>query len=142
MQNLARVLGIKIGVTVVLWFIPLLFLPSDLLRTMGFPDLGPPIFIRLLGMAYGALLVGYVFGLLATRHGNYPRSTVWSGIVSNGGAALLLSIGAFQGVWATWGFWARLIMWLSLAATGLISAGLIAFGPCRRQATSGQRVEI
>jgi hypothetical protein len=141
MQNLSIVLCLKIGVTV-LWFVPLLFFPSDLLRTIGFPDLAPIIFIKLLGLAYGSLLVGYVFGFVAARHGSYPRSTVWTGIVSNGGAAILLSIGAFQGIWATWGFWARLIMRISLAATGLISAGLIAFGPCGRYSPFGQRIEI
>jgi hypothetical protein len=142
MRNLSRVLGLKIVVTTVLWFVPLLFFPSDLLRTVGFPDMAPLIFIKLLGMAYGALLVGYVFGFIAVCHGSYPHSTVWMGILSNGGAALLLSIGAFQGSWATWGFWARFIMWLSLAATGLISAALIAFGPCRRCSPFGQRSEI
>jgi len=130
MQNLSIVLVSKIGITAVLWFVPLLFFPINLLKKMGFPDLSPPVFIKLLGMAYGSLLVGYSFGLVATLHGSYPHSTVWTGIVSNGGAFLLLSIGAFQGAWATWGGMARIIMWTSLAATGLITAGLIAFGPC------------
>lgn len=92
-------------------------------------------------MAYGALLVDYVFGLIATRRGRYPRGTVWTGIVSNGGAFLILSIGALQGVWAAWGPLARMGMWASLAATGLISAGLIAFGPFGRHSPSEQRVE-
>ena len=132
MKNLSRVLILKIGITTVFWFIPLLFVPIHFLnRPIGFPDLGPPIFIRLLGMAYGSLLVGYVFGLIATLDGKYPRGTVWAGIVSNGGAFLLLAIGAFEGVWDTWKCWAPGFMWASLIATGLISAGLIAFGPMR-----------
>lgn len=129
MRNLARVLILKIGVTVALWFVPLLLIPVPVLVRLGFPAFPAPLFLRLLGMAYGALLVGYGFGLAAARRGTYPRSTVWTGIVSNGGAFLLLSIGASQGVWDAWGPPARIAMWASLAATGLVSAGLIAFGP-------------
>ncbi|HEV7509540.1 MAG TPA: hypothetical protein VGS07_31995 [Thermoanaerobaculia bacterium] len=134
MKNLSRVLILKIVVTTVFWFIPLLFCSIRFLHeTIGFPDLGPAaIFIRLLGMAYGSLLVGYVFGLIDTLHGRYPSGTVWAGIVSNGGAFLLLSIGALQHVWDTWKCLAPSLMWASLGATGLISAGLIAFGPCGR----------
>ena len=128
MRNLSRVLFLKIGITVVLWCGPLLLFPISLLERMGFPTCPSAIFLQLLGMAYGALTVSYVFGLVATLHGRYPGSTVWTGIVSNGGAFLLLSVGAFQGTWATWGSPAHLIMWASLAATGLITAGLIVFG--------------
>lgn len=81
MKNLSRVLAYKMGITTVLWFVPLVFFPIELLRHLGFPDLGPPIFIRLLGMAYGSLLVSYGFGLVAVRRGKYPSSTVWTGIV-------------------------------------------------------------
>lgn len=130
MKNLSRALILKIGITVFFWFIPLLFFPVSWLKSIGLPDLGPPIFIRLLGMAYGALLVGYVFGLIEGLNGRYPRQAVWAGIVSNGGAFLLLSMGAYRHVWATWEGWAPTFMWGSLGATGLISAALIAFGPC------------
>ncbi len=142
MKNLSRVLAIKMGITIVLWFVPLLFFPSGLLRHLGFPDLEPRLFIQLLGMAYGSLLVSYGFGFAATRHGKYPRSTVWAGIVSNGGAFLLLSLGAIRGDWETWRGVASLMMWTSLAATGLIAAGLIAFGPCGRHSSAEQRDEI
>jgi hypothetical protein len=137
MKNLSRALALKIGITVFFWFIPLLFFPIDFLNdSIGFPELGPPVFIRLLGMAYGALLVGYVFGLIESLDGRYPRQAVWAGIVSNGGAFLLLSMAAFRHVWDTWDGWAPAFMWGSLGATGLISAGLIAFGPCGRHRTS------
>lgn|GEM_PF-3193395 len=55
MQNLSRVLSLKIGVTTVLWFVPLLFFPSDPLRTIGVRDLAPLISIELFGLAYGSL---------------------------------------------------------------------------------------
>lgn len=134
MNNLSKALILKIGITVFFWFIPLLFFPVSVLnKCIGLPDLGPPIFIRLLGMAYGALLVGYVFGLIESLNGRYSRQTVWTGIASNGGAFLLLSLGALQRVWTTWEGWAPIFMWASLGATGLITAGLIAFGPCGRR---------
>jgi hypothetical protein len=132
MRNLSRVLFLKIVVTTVLWFGPLLLFPVSLLERLGFPTGPSTIFLKLLGMAYGALLVGYVFGWVDTLRGRYPRSTVWAGIVSNGGAFLLLSMGALQGTWTAWESPARILMWISLAATGLISAGLIVFGPCGR----------
>ena len=136
MRSLSRVLISKIGITIVLWFVPLLFFPVTFLERMGLPAFPSAIFLRLLGMAYGALLVGYIFGLAAARRGEYPHSTVWAGIVSNGGAFLLLAIGASQGDWADWGAPARILMWTSLAATGLIATGLIAFGPWSRVARS------
>ncbi len=141
MRYLSGLLFLKIVVTTLLWFGPLLLFPIPLLEKMGFPTCPSTNFLRLLGMAYGALLVSYVFGLVDTLHGRYPRSTVWTGIVSNGGAFLLLAIGALQGIWAAWGAPARIVMWASLAATGLISAGLIAFGPYGRHSPSEQRAE-
>ncbi|MBI3267869.1 MAG: hypothetical protein HYZ53_02515 [Planctomycetes bacterium] len=140
MRKLSGVLAVKLAVTTLLWFAPLLLLPLDCLRAIGIPDSSPPLFLRLLGMAYLSLCVGYAFGLVATLQGRYPRSTVWTGIVSNGGAVVLLSIGAFQGAWETWGFYARVMMWTSLVFTGLISMGLIAFGPCGRHSPGGQGV--
>jgi hypothetical protein len=137
MRHLSKVLFLKIGITIVFWFGPLLLCPLPLLERLGFPTCPSAIFLRLLGMAYGALTVSYVFGLVAARQGRYPGSTVWTGIVSNGGAFLLLCVGAFQGTWAAWESLAPLMMWASLAATGLITAGLIVFGPGGRHAPTG-----
>jgi hypothetical protein len=99
------------------------------LKHIGFYDLGTPVFVRLLGMAYGSLLVGYCFGFVDCRHGIYPRNTVWVGMVSNGGAFLLLLIGAIESTWSEWGWMARIIMWISLAVTASICTGLTVFGP-------------
>ena len=130
MRYLSGVLFLKIGFTIALC-LGLLLVPTALLvEKTGFPTFPSTIFLKLLGVAYGALLVSYVFGLVDTLHGRYPRATVWTGIVSNGGAFFLLSIDAFQGAWAAWGPPARIAMWVCLVATGLISAGLIVFGPC------------
>ena len=132
MSGLSRVLAVKIALTVAVWCIPLLFFPSALLLSLGFPVPEPQIFLRLLGMAYIALVVGYCFGLKACAEGTYPAGVVWVGIVSNGGACLLLAIGAMLGVWAGWGTTAQAIMWASLLGTAAITAGLVWFGPGRR----------
>jgi hypothetical protein len=131
MSSLTRILAIKITLTVAVWCIPLLLFPTSLLQTLGFPVPEPQIFLRLLGMAYTALVVGYGFGLRASSRGSYPAGVVWVGIVSNGGACLLLAMAAALGVWESWGAIARAIMWSSLLGTGAIAAGLVVFGPCR-----------
>ena len=62
--------------------------PSSVLEWLGFVVPNPPVFLRLLGMAYLALAVGYAFGLRDSLGGKYPIGTVWVGIVGNGGALL------------------------------------------------------
>ena len=82
----------------------------------------------LLGLAYAALVVCYVFGLQASLRGEYPGDVVWVGIVSNGGAFLYLLFNAVSGTWESWGNYAQEMMWVSLVGTGVISFGLITFG--------------
>lgn len=113
------------------WVTSLLLFPNSWQERVGLPPEGNlAVFIRLLGMAYTALLVGYGFGYFDIRKGIYARGVVWTGIVSNGGACVLLVV--FRNTWNVWGSCAPAIMWASLVATGLITAGLIAFGPCGR----------
>jgi hypothetical protein len=132
MSHLSKVLAAKIVLTVLVWCIPLLLFPASVLRWLGFEVPEPPLFLRLLGMAYSALVIGYGFGLRESLRGVYPAASVWVGMVSNGGACLLLVIAAIQGAWAHWGVIAQSVMWGSLVGTGLITAGLIRFGPCDR----------
>lgn len=129
MSTLAKVLFAKIAVTILLWAGPLLFLPLSFLeRRCRVPDLRPVAnFIRLLGMAYVALLVGYAFGYVAERQGHYPDGVVWAGIVSNGGAFLVLLLNRRH--WMAWDPWGRILMWASVVATSTITVGLIVFGP-------------
>ena len=137
MSNLSKVLVAKIALTVVAWCVPLLLLPASRLRWLGFPVPEPQGFLRLLGMAYTALVVGYAFGLRDSLRGIYPMAAVWMGIASNGGAFLVLTIAAVLGVWASWGTFAQLVMWGSIVGTGGITLGLVAFGPCRSRINVG-----
>lgn len=132
MSGLARTLIIKIALTVCLWCIPLLLFPATWLRMIGFPVPEPVLFLRLLGMAYVALVVAYAFGLRDVLRGEYPGAVVWVGIVSNGGAFALLLIAAIAGVLDTWGERARILMWISLLGTFAIAAALVWFGVVRR----------
>jgi hypothetical protein len=127
-RRLVIVFASKIGITVFLWCIPLLLFPEWLLTKLGFPPLKPLLFIRLLGMAYLALVVGYFYGLKTAALGGHPREIATVGLVSNAGAFFILSAFGLRGSWSAWGGGARAAMWLSVLATAGISAGLIAFG--------------
>jgi len=131
MKPLSAVLIFKIVVTALFWSIPLLILPTNCLRRLGFPQITPPIFLRLLGMSYAALLVAYSFGLRDSLQNIYPSRIVWIGIASNGGAFIVLFLGALSKTWSSWGICAQIFMWGSLIATALITVGLIRFGIMR-----------
>ena len=132
MRALSWVLLSKIILTASLWSIPLLFFPASLLQWLGFPIPEPQLFLRLLGMAYLALLVGYVLGWRETRQNRYPEMVVWVGLVSNGGACVILVVAATLGLWSTWGAFAQGVMWTSLVGTGGIAMGLAVFGVGRK----------
>ncbi len=131
MRRLSQVIAAKIAITIGAWSVPLLFFPSYLLVHLGFPAPRPEVFLRLLGMAYLALVVGYAFGYRQATSCIYPREAVWMGIVSNGGATVVLTIAAISGAWSGWGPFAQAYMWISLVCVALITAGLTLFGPCR-----------
>lgn len=80
---------------------------------LGIPAPEPLIFVRLLGAAYLALLVGYYMGLRGLDKGESPIQAVYMGIASNGLACLLLAYFGATGAWSSWGIAARIFMWLS-----------------------------
>ena len=129
MNALSKVLIFKITFTVLGACVPLLLLPVSVLQALGFVVPEPQIFLRLLGMAYAALIVGYGFGLRDSLRGTYPGSVVWMGIVSNGGAAMLTGIAAAQNTWGAWGLFAQCLMWGSLICLCGITLGLVVYGP-------------
>lgn len=128
MKALSRIFIIKIVLTTLIWCIPLLLFPAAWLKWLGFPVPEPQLFLRLLGMAYVALVLGYGFGLHDTLRHQYPETIIWVGVVSNGGACLLLAMAALTQAWHGWGTMAQAIMWGSLLGTGAISLGLVWFG--------------
>lgn len=128
MNTLAFVFILKIGLTLLLWCGPLLLLPNSWLQNLGFPVMIPEVYLKLLGCAYLALVVGYAFGLRDAIKGLHPLPIIWMGIVSNGSASLTLLIYGFQGSWNSWGSIAQFVMWFSMIATGAISLALLFFG--------------
>ena len=134
MKALSRILIIKIVLTTLIWCIPLLLFPAAWLKLLGFPVPEPQLFLRLLGMAYAALVLAYVFGLCDTLRNQYPQTIIWVGVISNGGACILLAMAALTQTWNGWGVIAQAIMWGSLLGTGAITWGLVWFGVlnCRK----------
>lgn len=127
MSGLQITLLIKIIYTAIFWCFPLLFFPAHAARWLRIPEPRPILFAHLLGAAFGALMVGYVYGLRDSLWGLNVRNVVIVGIVSNGLAFLLLVL--FAREWRQWGgALARLYMWASTVVTFLITVGLIFFG--------------
>jgi hypothetical protein len=124
---LRRVLAVKILATLALWAAPALLLPPPWFAMFGIPE--PPaehlIFVRLLGAAYLALVVGYA---LAWRAPARHPGAILVGIVSNGLAALVIvSVGAGGG-FASWHALGALYIWGSAAVTAALAAALIVTG--------------
>lgn len=125
MQTLQLVLLFKIFLTFAVWSLPLLILHPLWLIAIGFPDPGVLIvFIRLYGAACFSLGVGYVLGYLNLSRGENIDNTVIVGIVSNCSAFIILLIYGLSRSWINWGKYAKIYMWGSTIATGLITAGL------------------
>jgi hypothetical protein len=127
-NGLSKVFIFKITATVIFWCVPLIFLPAELLATLGFPEQPSYMFVRMLGWAYLALCVGYAFGLSASLQGQRALGPIWVGIVSNGGACAYLIYYGLSGEWAQWGGFVQFVLWSSIAATAAITTGLYLFG--------------
>jgi hypothetical protein len=118
---------LKIFLTLFWALIPLLF-PLSWFESLGVPAPEPELFLRLLGAAYLALLVGYLLGAVDFWNGRRIRSTLWVGIVSNGLACLLIFLFGLTGALSDWGQPARDIMWISAMFAGQITALLLIGG--------------
>lgn len=133
MSNLAKVYIFKIAATLLVWCIPLIFFSEQLLQSAGLPPQPNIFFLRLLGWAYLSLCVGYTFGLVEDLYGGYAPAPLWVGIVSNGGACVILLYFACRGDWDQWGLLLKTIGYGSVAATALITVGLFWFGVLSRK---------
>ena len=96
MNFLGIVFLVKIGVTLCLLG-PLMLSPAHRLGRAFALEAAHPLIFRLYGMAIAALLVGYGYGLAAAQNGVFPWGPVAMGIVSNGGAAMIIAAGAREG---------------------------------------------
>ncbi len=89
MPFIALLLSVKIAVTGLCVAAPFLFLPTARLAQMTGVEGGGNLF-RLYGVAVLALLFGYASGFPQIAMGYFPWGIVLMGLVSNGGAALIL----------------------------------------------------
>jgi hypothetical protein len=126
MSPLKVILFIKIFFTAIFWSLPLLFFPREASELLGAPVPDPLIYIRLLGAAFFALLIGYIHGLIELYKGRNIGHTVIVGTVSNGLAGFLLLI--YKDEWALWSTNARCFMWVSVIVTLSVAAGLVVYG--------------
>jgi hypothetical protein len=124
-MSIRLVLGIKIVVTLLLWVFPLLCAPELLVRARIPAGAGMTMFLRLLGAAFLALVLGYCLAYRDVGRHRDITNTVWVGMLSNGLACLILVSYGATGHWRTWGPPARIIMWGSAVATGVITLGLV-----------------
>lgn len=90
---LLKVFKFKIIVTIFLWAFPLIIIPSRWFCKFLFIDVGQnAFFIRLLGVAYLALIIGYLAGMSELKKGIFPKKIIYMGIVSNAGASITITI--------------------------------------------------
>jgi hypothetical protein len=125
---LAWVLSVKILFTLIFWSFPLVAFPASWFVRLGMPEPKPVLFLRLLGAAYLALVVGYISGLRRLGRGDEVRDIVWVGITSNGSAFLILLLFGIAGAWRGWGILARIYMSVSVVGTASITLGLVVAG--------------
>lgn len=129
MNALSLVLTFKIAATVLFWCVPLLLLPSSILIELGFPAQSDDLmFVRMLGWAYLALCIGYAFGLKSSLRGKRALGPIWVGIVSNGGACVLLLLFGLSASWNDMASLVQFVFWSSAAATAAITVGLWIWG--------------
>ena len=114
MTWLSLLLLVKIIGSVLFLVLPLLFLSKEKLEKALLVQAQTPQLFRLYGMAILALLVGYSFGVSAAESETFPWGVVFMGIVSNGGAALILLFSAGSKTNR-----------ISLIVFGLIALGLV-----------------
>lgn len=96
----------KIVITLVFWVsLPLVF-PECLLGFLfGETPEPTPLYqalvlnTRLMGVTFLALVTAYAFGLRAIVGNQFPYAIVYVGLVSNGGAALLILVAALTGLY-------------------------------------------
>ena len=124
MRALRGLLIRKIVITAIFLCIPLLFFPASLFEAMGIPVSQPLMFIRLLGVAYLALIVGYYEGIRALNRHQSPLFAINMGLMSNGLAFLVFLYFGVSGEWDDWGLGAEIYMWLLSFGALIITVNL------------------
>ena len=128
MFNLANVVALKIIVTMGVWSFPLLVAPGFFLPQAGLELPENTILLSLLGWAYVALCVGYGYGFLQARKGVREKGILAMGVVSNGGACLIMLFNAVIGMAPELTLFGNIIALGSVAFTGFFAVSLYLLG--------------
>jgi hypothetical protein len=115
----------KIIITIIFVCIPLLFFPASLFELVGIQSPQPIIFIRLLGVAYLALITGYWGGIKALDNNDNPIHVINMGIISNGLAGIVFLYFGMTGSWSAWNIGAQIYMWLLTIGVVIITINLL-----------------
>ncbi|WP_252258731.1 hypothetical protein [Erythrobacter aurantius] len=91
MQLFDLILAAKILVTALAVVIPLFVVPVRVSAPLLGLEETQMRYMRLYALAVGALLIGYASGFSWWRDGGFPYGIAIMGLVSNGGAAVLLA---------------------------------------------------
>ena len=129
MKSLRNILIFKIVVTIVVWCIPLIMFPESFFVRFGIPISGTLLFFRLLGVAYLALVIGYILGLIEIHRDKKPFQAIWLGISSNGLACAVLLYYGLTGEWSTWQIPSQFLLWASAFVTGGLTILLFRYRP-------------
>lgn len=111
MKGLKRLLIRKIVITAVFLCAPLLLFPQSFFIDFGITN-ESMLFLRLLGFAYLALLVGYYGGMRTIDDGENPVSVIYMGLVSNGFAGFTFLIFGLMERWAHLSLWLQIYLWV------------------------------
>ena len=104
----------------------LCLVPAEGYKRLGMPVVPSSLFfVRLLGAAYIALVVGYIQAVYNLKAGKSAVEAVCVGIVSNGLAFIILLCYWVNGAWTNYQHPARIGFWTFTGAVGAITAGLI-----------------
>lgn len=128
----------KIVITALFLCIPLLLFPASLFNSLGIPLTVPTMFLRLLGVAYLALIVGYYYGIKALERQQNPLFAIDMGIASNGAAFVVIIYFGITGAWTKWSLAAELYMWALSFGALLITGKLFRARPAYAKANQAR----
>ena len=127
MQKLKRLLINKIGVTAIGLSVPLLLFPRRFFSDFDV-SADAMLFVRLLGVAYAALCVGYYGGIQLLDDKAALRYVIYMGLVSNGLAGLVFLIYGLMGRWSAYAIGLQVYLWLLVAGAFYMTLRLFYLG--------------
>ena len=127
MKEIKRLLINKIGVTALGLCVPLIFFPQSFFADFNV-SADAMLFVRLLGIAYAALCVGYYGGLQLLENRSALQYVIYMGLVSNGFAGLVFLFYGVTGRWASYEIGLQIYLWLLVVGAFYMTLRLFYLG--------------